>query len=393
MTSRAIWIVGVLFQVVASGCGTSPSYVYGRDDVTGSGSYLRVRRDVRRCAAPLCGGYFVSLLNQEIIRCQDGTSQDECYVAEADWTRLGPEGEELDRFRNALLAGTAVVRADVLPRIYDGVGELAVMVATEAWTAATTVPPGGAFYRVYDSGLQCTTTPCFSLRAEVLNGEHAVFLSGLDLGAVGASQESMRVAEERLRSSAILVAGTPKTSPTTSSTSAEYVLEATQFYLRMLGRPALACGGITGATCPSNQVCDITVRGACGGADLPGVCVPPADACGEIYQPVCGCDGRTYSNDCERLRARAQINHEGPCGEGQACGGFQGGSCADGQFCDITIPHACRGTDLSGICRVATNICAEIYQPVCGCDGRTYANDCFRRAAGMQLDHDGPCQN
>jgi hypothetical protein len=392
MTSRAIWIVGLLFQVMASGCGPEPRYSYGRDDLAGRGSYFRVRRDVRRCASPLCGGYFVAELNQPVTPCRDGTSQAECYVAEVDWTRLGPEGPALDRFRNTLLDGMAVVRAEVEPRVYGEFGDLGVLVVSEAWAAATATSPTGTFYRVYDTGLRCSTTPCFSLRADVLNAGDTEYLSGLDLAPVRAPAEQVALAEERLRSSAILVAGTPRMVPQTEPGGRDYQLVAAQFYLRTLGNPAVTCGGITGTPCPGNQICDVTLRGACQGADLSGVCVAPPDACAEIYQPVCGCDGRTYSNDCERLRARVQIDHEGPCGEGQACGGFTGGSCPDGQFCDITIPQACRGTDLSGICRVVGDACIEIYQPVCGCDGRTYANDCYRRAARVQLDHDGPCQ-
>ncbi|HEX2574310.1 MAG TPA: Kazal-type serine protease inhibitor family protein [Polyangia bacterium] len=383
--------MGVLFQIAMSGCGSGPRYSYGRDDLAGSGSFYRVRRDVRRCASPLCGGYFVALLNQGTTPCRDGTSQAECYVAEADWTRLGPEGSALERFRNALLAGTAVVRADVAPRTYGDFGDLGVLVVGEAWEAATATPPSGTFYRVYDTGLRCGTTPCFSLRADVLDAGDALYLSGLDLGPVRAPQEQVNLAEERLRLSAILVAGTPRAVSGSGADSAGYQLTAAQFYLRTLGNPATACGGITGGACPGRQICDVTLRGACGGADLPGVCVAAPDACAEIYQPVCGCDGRTYGNDCERLRARVQIDHEGPCGEGRACGGFQGGGCPDGQFCDITIPQACRGTDLSGICRVVGEVCFEISQPVCGCDGQTYANDCFRRVARVQLDHEGPC--
>ena len=36
--------------------------------------------------------------------------------------------------------------------------------------------------------------------------------------------------------------------------------------------------------------------------------------------------------------------------------------------------------------------CIEIYQPVCGCDGKTYSNDCFAKAAGLKSWKEGPCE-
>ena len=36
-------------------------------------SYLRLQRDVRRCAAPLCGGFFVSRVNRLSTVCADGS--------------------------------------------------------------------------------------------------------------------------------------------------------------------------------------------------------------------------------------------------------------------------------------------------------------------------------
>jgi len=36
-------------------------------------------------------------------------------------------------------------------------------------------------------------------------------------------------------------------------------------------------------------------------------------ACAEIYQPVCGCDGFSYSNACEASRYGVSVDYEGTC--------------------------------------------------------------------------------
>lgn len=35
--------------------------------------------------------------------------------------------------------------------------------------------------------------------------------------------------------------------------------------------------------------------------------------CPAIFQPVCGVNGRTYSNACQAKCARVRIRHRGPC--------------------------------------------------------------------------------
>ena len=76
-----------------------------------------------------------------------------------------------------------------------------------------------------------------------------------------------------------------------------------------------------------------------------------------------------------------------------ACGGNPRVACAStAQYCELAI-GACATDDAVGTCMSRPVVCDPIIDPVCGCNGVSYANDCERRAAGVSLWALGICSS
>jgi hypothetical protein len=271
--------------------------------------YFTAVRDVRRCASPRCGGYFVRAVNRALTRCADGSFAERCYVAEIDWNAAGGEPES---------AGTELmVRGRLEPNVFPGIGNFGRLVAAEGWGSASIALGSGAFFRLADTGLRCITDPCFFISAELLNFGTSVGLSDLDLSAVGASELDLERASQALADGTLLAAGTLRV--TSGTAGAGLLLRSSQFYLPEdsscstdadcaegwcrgtesggyecvpFAGEGGRCGGFrppwTFERCSPELVCDLPERVA----DAPGVCRSPCKS-NEDCDPseYCSTDG------------------------------------------------------------------------------------------------------
>lgn len=194
--------------------------------------YYTVRRDFRRCASPICGGYFIKQVNLKATPCVDGVFRQECYVSAIDWSYLKLPYYELAKIENDD-GSRLILRGSIVPVEFPGVGEFGNLRVKEAFIAATDTPAKGTFVGLKNNGIVCITTPCFSTDKLVLNKPKISQVSSIDLSQTGATPKQIEAATREVFGKGLISVGKTEVVGNLDPTKSDTKFVATQFYLRV----------------------------------------------------------------------------------------------------------------------------------------------------------------
>lgn len=301
MISRISFALALCLPLAAACTDSSSDDEFAADDATeGDASkadapgatytYYFVQQDIRRCAAPYCGGVWYRLANATQTRCLDGKRAERCYAASEDWAKAGLDEAGMQNVSDGLAAsgGELLVRATIASKDWgSGLGVFAELRPSEAWVPQVSTATSGPLALVTDSGIRCITYPCASLNERKLNSTVKAQLSELGWDTSGATEEQVTKASEKLSTDGVIVAGDRYTvSGPAGDGKARTV---TQFWLRATNEPAhTACvvSGCSSQICadqPMFSTCEFRPEYACYQS---ATCEPQADGtCGWTATP------------------------------------------------------------------------------------------------------------
>jgi hypothetical protein len=153
------------------------------DTVSKENTVYSVRRDMRRCAAPACGGWWVTpvnvdtsgLLTETLLTAANAPQAKPApeYVANLEFSCVQWTPEQIAAFTSLAANGSALISGRLLdpsPASTNApLNQYRALVVRDAFTAANNNAATGFFYTLKNTGIVCITAPCPSFQAEVLN--------------------------------------------------------------------------------------------------------------------------------------------------------------------------------------------------------------------------------
>ena len=239
---------------------TDDAAIDGKADAAdGAYTYYGIKIDMRRCAAPMCGGFWLQRVNRTTTVCANGTSAERCYTPVLDWSEANLDQGQQDKLIGSaakINATYALVRGRFAKKnTTTSQPNLGKFIITEAWIAEGENAPEGVFAKVTQNGIRCIAAPCPSLTEKGLNTGNTANIADLDFGPSGLSDRQVQgFVDQYIAPGGVIIAGDRYTFKISGRSGKGRTV--TNGYHRLANAPAANdcfVGGCSGQLCSDHE--------------------------------------------------------------------------------------------------------------------------------------------
>lgn len=176
-----------------------------------------VKPDYRKCAYPICGGWFLTPVNQHSLQLE---SEDEAYqnssllpnsiyVASINYRALGLKPAQIQELETAMRNEQALLRGNINNGTLTSVSptNTKILAANSAWTGANKTVALGPYFKIASSGIICITTPCPYYKANLINSLYSTNIHELTFAKAELTREQEALAWQAVASDGLVMAG------------------------------------------------------------------------------------------------------------------------------------------------------------------------------------------
>ena len=275
----------ILSLAAVAGCGVNEAlFDEQASDVASEGgelgsssrTYVVARRDARRCASPMCGGYFIHDVNRATLR--------EVYVPGYDFSQSNLTTEE-ERARVTNAPDFEVVLFGKLGALRNGYRDFVVTAAWRGMPGVRFQDGVDTFYSVQGVSIQCFTAPCATMKATKLHTTSSVLFHDVSVERAAKPRVDRDWMTSRVTDGGALVAGRLRDGAQVGA-GVERVLDATQVFVKLPDSKG-ACPRPSLPLCPSPKVNvwqrDTNLCTMPAGCTVPGMCAAFIPTCDDGY--------------------------------------------------------------------------------------------------------------